>query len=52
MVYYKSYTTSLQYQRARIGVSNMALDQLKAFLKKMQSEPALQNEGASFINSR
>lgn len=31
-------------QLARIGISNMALDQLEAFLKKMQSEPALKNE--------
>ena len=31
-------------QRARIGISYMAVDQLEAFLKKMQSEPALQNE--------
>ena len=29
---------------ATIGISNMALDQLKAFLTKMQSEPALKNE--------
>jgi predicted ribosomally synthesized peptide with nif11-like leader len=28
----------------RIGISNMALDRLEAFLKKMQSEPALKNE--------
>jgi len=28
----------------RPGVSNMALDQLKAFLNKMQSEPALKNQ--------
>ena len=31
-------------QLARIGVSNMALDQLEAFLKKMQSEPAIKDE--------
>ena len=31
-------------QLARIGISNMALDQLEAFLKKMQSEPALKSE--------
>ena len=28
----------------RIGIANMALDQLKAFLLKMQSEPALKSE--------
>lgn len=31
-------------QLARIGITNMALDQLEEFLKKMQSEPALKNE--------
>ena len=31
-------------QLAIIGVSSMALDQLKAFLKKMESEPALKDE--------
>ena len=31
-------------QLASIGISNMALDQLEAFLMKMQSEPALKNE--------
>jgi predicted ribosomally synthesized peptide with nif11-like leader len=35
----------LTYERlATIGISNMALDQLEAFLKKMQSDPALKNE--------
>jgi len=29
---------------ARTGISNMAIDQLKAFLQKMQSEPALKEE--------
>jgi predicted ribosomally synthesized peptide with nif11-like leader len=40
MVYY----CLLYEQLARIGISNMALDQLEAFLKKMQDEPALKNE--------
>jgi predicted ribosomally synthesized peptide with nif11-like leader len=40
MVYY----CLLYEQRARIGISNMALDQLEAFLKKMQNEPALKSE--------
>ena len=31
-------------QHSTIGISNMAMDQLEAFLKKMQSEPALKNE--------
>ena len=31
-------------QQSTIGISNMAMDQLEAFLKKMQSEPALKNE--------
>ena len=36
---------SLIYEQlARIGISNMALDQLKEFLQKMQSEPALKEE--------
>ena len=29
---------------ARIGIANMSLDQLEAFLRKMQSEPALKSE--------
>lgn len=28
----------------RAGINNMAIDQLKEFLKKMQSEPALKDE--------
>ena len=44
MVYYKSYQQVRNTCIARIGVSNMALDQLEAFLKKMQSEPALKSE--------
>jgi predicted ribosomally synthesized peptide with nif11-like leader len=40
MVYY----CLIYEQLARIGISNMALDQLEAFLKKMQDEPALKNE--------
>lgn len=31
-------------QLTRIGISTMALDQIEAFLKKMQSDPALKNE--------
>ena len=29
---------------AKVRIKNMALDQLEAFLRKMQSEPALRNE--------
>jgi len=29
---------------ASVGMSNMAIDQLEAFLKKMQSEPALKQQ--------
>ena len=29
---------------ARIGILNMAFEQIEAFLKKMQSEPELKNE--------
>ena len=31
-------------QLARIGLLNMAFEQIEAFLKKMQSEPELKNE--------
>ena len=31
-------------QLVRIGILNMAFEQIKAFLKKMQSEPELKNE--------
>ena len=34
----------INIQLTRIGVSNMALDQLRAFLKKMESDPTLKNE--------
>jgi predicted ribosomally synthesized peptide with nif11-like leader len=35
----------LRYERVeRTEISNMAIDQLKAFLEKMQSDPALKDE--------